>query len=84
MAVPYGVTKAGLEFQFGTNHIGPFLFTNLILTKAMSHGGNATRTMKVVNVSSLGHKRGPVRFEDPGFEVYLSLSLSTSFLDNTF
>ncbi|OKL56783.1 hypothetical protein UA08_07814 [Talaromyces atroroseus] len=65
MATPYGVTKEGLELQFGTNHIGHFLFTNLILSKRLRHN---TTKMKVVNVSSSGHKRGPVRFEDLGFE----------------
>jgi NAD(P)-dependent dehydrogenase (short-subunit alcohol dehydrogenase family) len=64
MAIPYGVTKEGLELQFGTNHIGHFLFTNLFLSKKDLSCG-----IKVVNVSSLGHKRGPVRFYDYNFQV---------------
>jgi NAD(P)-dependent dehydrogenase (short-subunit alcohol dehydrogenase family) len=64
MAIPYGVTKEGLELQFGTNHVGHFLFTNLVLSKK-----NLSRGIKVVNVSSLGHKRGPVRFNDYNFQV---------------
>ncbi|QKX63987.1 uncharacterized protein TRUGW13939_11160 [Talaromyces rugulosus] len=63
MAIPYGVTKEGLELQFGTNHIGHFLFTNLVLSKKDLSCG-----IKVVNVSSLGHKRGPVRFYDYNFQ----------------
>lgn len=64
MATPYSVTKEGLELQFGTNHVGHFLFTNLVLSKQ-----ELGRGVKVVNVSSLGHKRGPVRFDDYNFQV---------------
>ncbi|RAK99431.1 NAD(P)-binding protein [Aspergillus ibericus CBS 121593] len=63
MAAPYGLTREGVEMQFGINHIGHFLLTNLILPELMRKSGR----VRVVNVSSLGHKRGPVRFEDPGF-----------------
>lgn len=66
MATPYSVTKEGLEMQFGTNHIGHFLLTNLILSNMLQQGA---ANIRVVNVSSSGHKRGPVRFDDPGFEV---------------
>ncbi|PYH90451.1 short-chain dehydrogenase [Aspergillus ellipticus CBS 707.79] len=63
MATPYTTTADGVELQFGTNHIGHFLFTNLILSRAVARG----ESVRVVNVSSLGHKRGPVRFADWGF-----------------
>lgn len=64
MAVPYGTTADGLETQFGTNHIGHFLFTNLILDKIL-----ASPSPRIVNVSSNGHSIGPVRWDDVGFEV---------------
>lgn len=65
MAAPYSKTEDGLESQFGTNHIGHFLFTNLIMPKILE-AGNGSR---IVNISSSGHKRGPVRFDDYNFEV---------------
>ena len=65
MAVPYSTTEDGIEAQFGTNHIGHFLFTNLIMKKLLAAKDGA----RVVNVSSLGHKRGPVRYDDYNFKV---------------
>ncbi|PWY65899.1 NAD(P)-binding protein, partial [Aspergillus eucalypticola CBS 122712] len=64
MAAPYTITADGVELQFGTNHIGHFLFTNLLLERMMS----GKSKVRVVNVSSAGHKRGPVRFDDVNFE----------------
>lgn len=63
MACPYAKTVDGLEVQFGTNHIGHFLFTNAILGKILKVGG------RVVNVSSAGHRFGGVRLGDVGFAV---------------
>jgi NAD(P)-dependent dehydrogenase (short-subunit alcohol dehydrogenase family) len=61
MACPYSTTEDGFETQFGTNYLGHFLFTVLLLGKLTKGTG------RVVNVSSSGHDRGPVRFDDPGF-----------------
>ncbi|OOF93260.1 hypothetical protein ASPCADRAFT_517423 [Aspergillus carbonarius ITEM 5010] len=66
MAAPYGVTREGVEMQFGTNHVGHFLLTNLVLSAML--GRTESGMVRVVNVSSLGHRRGPVRFEDIGFQ----------------
>ena len=75
MAAPYGVTREGVEMQFGTNHVGHFLLTNLVLSAML--GRTESGMVRVVNVSSLGHRRGPVRFEDIGFQVgFSSLSFS--------
>jgi NAD(P)-dependent dehydrogenase (short-subunit alcohol dehydrogenase family) len=65
MASPYRTTKDGLEGQFGTNHIGPFLFTNLILPKVLASKTGAPR---IVNVSSIGHILAPILFDDPTFD----------------
>lgn len=68
MACPYHTTKDGLESQFGTNHIGPFLFTNLLLPKLYVAGSG----MRIVNVSSSLHRLSGIHFQDIGFEVYFS------------
>lgn len=59
----YTVSKQGIEIQFATNHIGHFLFTKLLFPKILAAGPGA----KIVNVTSLGHKIGPVRFDDYNF-----------------
>lgn len=62
MACPYATTADGFELQFGTNHLGHFLFTNLIMPKIL-----ASSSPRIVNVSSIGHRASKIRFEDPGF-----------------
>lgn len=62
MAVPYGLTVDGHETQFATNHLAPFLFTNLIMDKLL-----AAEAPRVVNVSSDGHRLGHIRWADYDF-----------------
>lgn len=62
MAGPYKTTQEGIENQFGSNHIGHFLFTNLLLPKIL-----ASTNPRVVSVASDGHRFGGVRFEDVNF-----------------
>lgn len=59
MAVLFARTSAGCESQFGTNHVGHFLLTNL-LTPLLVAAGKA----RVVNLSSGGHKHCAVDFDD--------------------
>lgn len=61
MATPFGKTADGFETQFGTNHLGHFVFINRIasLLKAGS---------RVVSLASSGHRFSDVNLEDPGFE----------------
>jgi NAD(P)-dependent dehydrogenase (short-subunit alcohol dehydrogenase family) len=66
MAIPYQVTVDGFEMQFGSNHLGPFLFTNLIMDKIL-----ASKAPRIVNVSSSGHRLNPIRFFDYNFGVCL-------------
>jgi NAD(P)-dependent dehydrogenase (short-subunit alcohol dehydrogenase family) len=63
MACPLARTEQGFELQLGTNHLGHFLLTGLLLP-ALVAGAPA----RVVCVSSSGHRFGPVDFEDPHYE----------------
>jgi NAD(P)-dependent dehydrogenase (short-subunit alcohol dehydrogenase family) len=69
MVLDRETTEEGIEMQFGTNHIGHFLFTNLLMTQlknaAKASGRGSTR---VVNVTSAGHRLSPIRFHDYNFE----------------
>lgn len=55
MAVPAGVTVDGFELQFGTNHLGHFALTNLLLPSI---------TDRVVTLSSLMHRFGSIAMQD--------------------
>lgn len=63
MACPLGRTAEGCELQFGTNHIGHFLLTCL-LVPALKNAKSA----RIVSLSSGGHRTSPVDFDDPHFE----------------
>jgi NAD(P)-dependent dehydrogenase (short-subunit alcohol dehydrogenase family) len=66
MAMPYGLTVDGYEQQFATNHLGHFLFTNLIMGKIL-----ASKAPRVVSVASHGHTMHPIRWADVHFDVGL-------------
>jgi NAD(P)-dependent dehydrogenase (short-subunit alcohol dehydrogenase family) len=55
MAVPAGVTVDGFELQFGTNHLGHFALTNLLLPHV---------TDRVVTVASSMHRVGTIVLDD--------------------
>jgi len=61
MAAPLGRTADGFETQFGTNHLGHFLFVNRI-AGLLRDGG------RLVVLSSSGHRFSDVDLEDPNFE----------------
>ncbi|HEY1429434.1 MAG TPA: SDR family NAD(P)-dependent oxidoreductase, partial [Candidatus Tumulicola sp.] len=61
MAAPFGHTADGFETQFGTNHLGHFVFVNRI-AQLIAPGG------RLVNLSSSGHRISDVDLEDPNFE----------------
>jgi NAD(P)-dependent dehydrogenase (short-subunit alcohol dehydrogenase family) len=61
MATPVGKTEDGFETQFGTNHLGHFVFVNRI-AKLIKDGG------RLVNLSSAGHRYSDVDLNDPNFE----------------
>jgi NAD(P)-dependent dehydrogenase (short-subunit alcohol dehydrogenase family) len=59
MAPPFARTADGFELQFGTNHLGHFALTNLLL-------GHITG--RVVTVSSTAHRMGSIDFDDLNWE----------------
>jgi NAD(P)-dependent dehydrogenase (short-subunit alcohol dehydrogenase family) len=62
MACPKGQTKDGFETQFGTNHLGHFVFINRIAGLLKDNGG------RLVNLSSSGHRFADVDLDDPNFD----------------
>ena len=59
MAVPEGRTKDGFELQIGTNHLGHFALTNLLLPHV---------TGRVVTVASGAHRMGKIELDDLNWE----------------
>jgi NAD(P)-dependent dehydrogenase (short-subunit alcohol dehydrogenase family) len=57
-------TREGFEMQFGTNHLGHFALTGLLLDHLTSVDGS-----RIVTVSSVGHRiLARIHFDDPQFE----------------
>jgi NAD(P)-dependent dehydrogenase (short-subunit alcohol dehydrogenase family) len=60
MYTPPGTTADGFELQFGTNHLGHFALTGLLLDRLLAAPGS-----RVVTVSSIGHRiRSRIDFDD--------------------
>jgi NAD(P)-dependent dehydrogenase (short-subunit alcohol dehydrogenase family) len=59
MVPPLTRTADGFELQFGTNHLGHFALSNLLLEHV---------TSRVVTVSSTGHRVGAIDFDDLNWE----------------
>ena len=63
MACPLDYTAQDLEMQIGTNHFGHFLL-GALLARALMNGAVGGHASRVVSLSSIGHRRGGVVFED--------------------
>lgn len=63
MIPPKSLTPEGFELQFGTNHLGHFALTGLLLDRLLDVPGS-----RVVIVGSLAHKAGMINFEDLQWE----------------
>jgi NAD(P)-dependent dehydrogenase (short-subunit alcohol dehydrogenase family) len=59
MYTPKSTTKDGFELQFGTNHLGHFALTGLLMNSLLAAPGS-----RVVTVSSNGHRAGRMNFAD--------------------
>lgn len=59
MAAPYALTIDGFESQIGTNHLGHFALTNLLLPKLSD---------RVVTVSSMAHWPGRIDLNDLNYQ----------------
>jgi NAD(P)-dependent dehydrogenase (short-subunit alcohol dehydrogenase family) len=65
MMPEFKTTPEGIELHFGINHVGHFLFTNLLMP-ALVKAENGAR---IVNVSSAAHRASGVNLEDENFQV---------------
>jgi NAD(P)-dependent dehydrogenase (short-subunit alcohol dehydrogenase family) len=63
MWVPYGKTEDGFERHFGTNHLGHFALTGLLIELLLKTSGS-----RVVTVSSGGHRMGNMDFDNLMYE----------------
>jgi len=62
MATPHRYTPDGFELQLGTNHLGHFLFTTLLLAALRNAGG-----ARVVELSSTAHLRSDIHWDDVNY-----------------
>jgi len=58
MAIPRQVTRQGFEMQLGTNHLGHFALTGLLIGRLRASGE------RVVTISSQAHRMGRMHFDD--------------------
>ena len=63
MACPLDYTAQNLELQIGTNHFGHFLLS-MLLARALMNAADEVGTSRLVSLSSIGHRRGGVVFDD--------------------
>lgn len=59
MAIPYRKTPDGFEWQFGTDYLGPFALTGLLLPTLL-----ATPKSRIVTTSSVAHQMGKIEFDN--------------------
>ncbi|MBC7654189.1 MAG: SDR family NAD(P)-dependent oxidoreductase [Oligoflexus sp.] len=63
MVPPFSLTQDGFEDQLGTNYLGHFLLTGLLLPALEN-----TENSRIVTLSSIAHKKGKINFEDLQFK----------------
>lgn len=68
MASPLMRTADGFEMQFGTNHLGHFLLSVLLAPNLVAAAKASGKRSRLVSLSSIGHRRAGVNFDDPNYE----------------
>lgn len=63
MTCPFSKTEDGFEIQMGTNHLGHFALTGLLMPLLKS-----TKGSRIVATSSIAHRQGNIDFEDINWE----------------
>jgi NAD(P)-dependent dehydrogenase (short-subunit alcohol dehydrogenase family) len=63
MACPEGQTQDGFETQFGTNHVGHFLFFQLLKPLLLTSSTREFQS-RVVSLTSTGHGFSGIHFDD--------------------
>lgn len=63
MACPLTYTAQDLEMQIGTNHFGHYLLS-MLLARALMNAAEDGRQSRLVSLSSIGHRRSGINFED--------------------
>lgn len=66
MATPLLRTAEDLELQIGTNHFGHFVLS-VGLTRALLNASDEDRLARVVALSSIGHRRSDIHWDDPNY-----------------
>ena len=66
MACPLAYTEDGLEMQIGTNHFGHYLLA-VGLIPALLNGAASGHASRIVSLSSIGHRRSDIDFNDPNY-----------------
>ncbi|KZV80926.1 putative short-chain dehydrogenase [Exidia glandulosa HHB12029] len=61
--LPYGKTAEGIETTFATNHVGPFLFTNMLMRLLLK-----SDSPRIVNLTSGAHSQGTGDYDDYNWE----------------
>ena len=79
--IPTAKTKDGFEMQFGTNHLGHFLLTELLLPK-LKHSASNGFNARIVIVSSVAHLGGNIRWDDLNFETPGSYSPARAYFQS--
>ncbi len=61
-------TSDGHDLTWGTNHLGPFLLTELLMPMLEKASASSGVRSRIVNVSSIAHRHFPMDFDRLDFD----------------